>query len=359
MTHMRQALSLAKRALGSVSPNPAVGAVVVDGGEVVGEGWTQPPGQDHAEIVALKHAGSRASGAVLYTSLEPCNHFGRTPPCTKSVLRAGIVEVHAAMIDPNSSVLGGGLVALQEAGVRTVVGELEEEALELLEGYTKHVATGLPFVTAKYAVSLDGKLATKTGESMWITGDEARRYDHTLRAMSDAIVGGIGTVLVDNPRFTARDVPPGLAAKQPLRVVVDSRGRMPSSVRMLSEPGQTLVVVATEDQSVRDRLEGAGAEVAAVSSEDGKVDLEGLLRLLGARGITTVLVEGGGTLLGSLFDRCLIDKVVAFVAPTIIGGERAPTPVRGFGVERMADALRLERVEVVKLGRDVAVIGYT
>ena len=358
MTHMRRALSLAAQALGSTSPNPAVGAVVVKDGEVVGEGYTQPPGQDHAETVALRDAGPGASGAVLYTTLEPCNHYGRTPPCTEAIVHAGIVEVHAAMMDPNTSVAGNGLAALQQAGIRTEVGECEEEARKVVEAYLKFVATGMPFVTAKFAMTLDGKLATRTGDSRWISGKEARGYAHRLRAASDAIMGGINTVLADDPRFTARDGTDTPLDRQPLRVVVDSRGRLPEDARMLSEPGQTLVAVAGVDASALDRLTSVGVEVEEVPSPDGSVDLERLLTRLGELGKLSVLVEGGGTLFGSLFDQGLVDKVVACVAPTIVGGVGAPSPVEGTGVERMADARRLDRVEMVQLGRDVAIIGY-
>ena len=358
MTYMRRALSLARRALGSASPNPAVGAVVVNGGKVVGEGWTRPPGQDHAEIVALRQAGERASGAVLYTTLEPCNHHGRTPPCTDAILEAGVVEVHAATADPNTSVLGKGRDALNAAGVRTVLGECEDEARTVVEAYLKFVATGLPFVTAKFAVSLDGKLATRTGESKWVSGEESRLYAHRLRAESDAIMGGIGTVLADDPQFTARDVPSDLSFRQPVRVVVDSRGRLPLEAKVLSGPGRPVVALATSDPGVQARLSDAGADIEVAPSPDGRVDLEDLFRRLGRREVTSVLVEGGGTLLGSLFDQGLVDKVVACIAPTIIGGEQAPSPVRGVGVEHVADAKSLDRVEVLQLGRDVVVTGY-
>ena len=238
MSHMRRALSLAGRAVGSVSPNPAVGAVVVKDGAVVGEGWTQPPGQPHAEVMALRQAGEKSAGAALYSTLEPCHHYGRTPPCTETILAAEVAEVHAAVVDPNPLVSGKGAAHLNEAGVKTVLGEEEEEARRLMEAYFKHITTGLPFVTAKFAMSLDGKTATRTGDSKWISGEEARRYANSLRAASDAIMAGISTVLADDPRLTARDDNDNPLARQPLRIVVDSRGRTPEGARMLSEPAR-------------------------------------------------------------------------------------------------------------------------
>ena len=239
---MGLALSLAERAAGAVSPNPPVGAVLVRDGEVVGEGYTQPPGQAHAEIVAIRQAGPRARGATLYTTLEPCNHQGRTGPCSEAIIEAGVAEVHSAVMDPNSHVKGGGLSRLSEAGIAVSTGEMAGEAWRLIEAYAKLVTTGTPFVTAKFAMSLDGKIATRTGSSQWITGEEARAYAHRLRAASDAVMVGINTVLADDPRLTARDASGAALERQPLRVVVDSRGRIPREARMLGEPGSTLIV---------------------------------------------------------------------------------------------------------------------
>ena len=358
MTFMERALSLARRALGDTSPNPAVGAVVVKDGRVVGEGWTQPAGQAHAEVEALRRAGARADGATLYTTLEPCNHFGRTPPCTQAIIQAGISEVHAAATDPNPLVSGAGMSALAEAGVETKVGEGELEARELMEAYTKFITSGTPLITAKFAMSLDGKIATRTGDSKWITGEEARRYVHQLRATSDAIMAGINTVIADDPRLTARDDSGVPEPRQPLRVLVDSRGRPPAEAKVLSEPGRTLVVVSNADETARERLAEAGAEVESLPGKDGHVDLTALAGVLGRRDITSVFVEGGGTLLGSLFDEGLVDKVVAFVSPAIVGGAAALSPVGGQGVESMGDALRLTRTSVMHFGEDLAVIGY-
>lgn len=360
MDYMEQALSLAKLALGQVSPNPAVGAVIVKNNVIVGRGYTQPPGSDHAEIVALKQAREQAKGASLYVTLEPCCHFGKTPPCTRAIIEAGIAEVHMATIDPNPQVCAKGQAELESLGIKTFIGEHEQEAREIIEAYVKYMATGLPFVTAKFAMSLDGKIATRTGDSFWITGEEARRQVHHIRYVNDAIMVGINTVLADNPQLTARCCGNGgKARKQPLRVIVDSRGRTPPTAKMFHEPGETLLAVGESlSTAQRSRLTTAGANVVPFPSAGGMVDLSQVLRTLGQRKITSVLVEGGGTLLGSLFDAGLVDKVVAFIAPTIVGGKDARVPVAGTGVSKMTEALRLERVTVQQFGADVMVSGY-
>ena len=356
---MSHALELARRAEGRVSPNPPVGAVLVRDGEVIGRGYTQPPGQSHAEVLALREAGEAARGAALYTTLEPCSHHGRTPPCTDAIIEAGVAEVHAAVLDPNPNVRGGGLAILAEAGVSTRVGEGEAKARLLLEAYVKYVTTGTPFVTAKFAMSLDGKIATRIGDSKWISGEKARRRVHRLRAASDAVMVGIGTVLADEPRLTARDKTGGPLDRQPLRVVVDTRGRMPVDAPMLGEPGRTLVAVGDLGEPGAATLRGAGAEVVSLPGDGPSVDLAALMDALASEhGVTSMLVEGGATLLGSLFDLGLVDKVIAFVSPVIDGGQTAPPPVAGAGFERMADTLRLERVRWDRYGRDMAITGY-
>ena len=357
--NMGLALSLARKAVGSVSPNPPVGAVLVREGEVVGEGYTRPPGQAHAEIVAIRQAGPRARGATLYTTLEPCNHQGRTGPCSEAIIEAGVVEVHSAVTDPNPRVKGGGLSRLSEAGIAVSTGEMAGEASRLIEAYAKLVTTGTPFVTAKFAMSLDGKIATRTGSSQWITGEKARAYAHRLRAASDAVMVGINTVLADDPRLTARDGSGAALDRQPLRVVVDSRGRIPPEARMLGEPGSTLIVTSgTGGHEARPYDGGKGVETAAMPGADGLVDLEALMAYLGEREVASVVVEGGGVLLGALFDGGLVDRVCAFIAPVVVGGAAAPSPVAGEGVELIGDALRLSDVKVLTLGGDIAVVGY-
>jgi len=361
MDYMEQALSLAKLALGQASPNPAVGAVVVKEGVVVGQGYTQPPGSHHAEVLALKQAGEQAGGGVMYVTLEPCCHYGRTPPCTRAIISAGIREVHMAMLDPNPSVSGRGKDELEREGIKIYLGEHEEEAKEINEAYTKFITTGIPFVAAKFAVSLDGKIATRKGDSRWISGREARKYVHCLRYTTDAIMAGVNTLLADDPHLTTRcsGGRGGTARKQPLRVIVDGKGRTPLTAQVFSEPGRTLLALGrTATPEEKAAFAQAGAEILESPTAEGLVDLEKLLRALGEREITSVLVEGGGILLGSLFDCGLVDKVIAFIAPIIIGGEVAKTAVAGKGVSKVAESFRLERVRVEKLGDDLMVSGY-
>jgi diaminohydroxyphosphoribosylaminopyrimidine deaminase/5-amino-6-(5-phosphoribosylamino)uracil reductase len=361
MDYMKQALSLAKLALGQVSPNPAVGAIVVKDGEVVGQGYTQPPGSWHAEIMALKQAGEKARGGLLYVTLEPCSHYGRTPPCTKAIIESGVSEVHLAMIDPNPKVSGQGECELEKEGIRTYVGEHEEEAREINEAYIKFIKTGIPFVTAKFAMSLDGKIATRSGDSKWISGNESRKYVHYLRYTSDVIMTGANTVIVDNPRLTCRyGGVGGQVRKQPLRVIVDGKGRIPPTANIFTETGEVLVAIGQSvDVARKEALVQAGAELLELPpAANGPLDLEKLLKTLGERSITSVMVEGGGVLLGSLFDLKLVDKVVAFIAPVIIGGRGAPIPVAGNGVEKVEDAIKLKRVLVETFGNDLMVSGY-
>ncbi len=361
MDYMQHAFSLANLALGHASPNPAVGAVIVKDGAVVGEGYTQPPGSNHAEVVALGQAAGKARGATMYVTLEPCCYEGRTPPCTQAIIAAGIADVHVAMIDPNPQVSGQGKAELEAAGIMIFLGEHGDEAQELNEAYVKFITTGVPFVMGKFAMSLDGKIATKTGDSRWISGEESRRYVHCLRYQMDAIMVGVDTIITDDPQLTARaGREGGQAEKQPLRVVVDSQGRTPLTARVLQVPGKTLIAVAEGLAPARIRtLAQAGAEVLEVPSREGLVDLDELLRLLGHREITSVMVEGGAGVFGSLFESRLVDKVLAFIAPIIIGGEAAKNPVRGKGVEKVAQAMNLSGVKVEKIGDDILISGYT
>ncbi len=360
MDYMKQALSLAKLALGQVSPNPAVGAIIVKDGEVVGQGYTQPPGSSHAEVMALNQAGEKARGGVMYVTLEPCSHQGRTPPCTKAIIENGISEVYMAMLDPNPLVSGLGEDELEREGIKTHIGEHEDEAREINEAYIKFIKTRMPFVTAKFAVSLDGKIATKSGDSQWISGSESRKYVHYLRYTTDAIMTGANTVITDNPRLTCRyGGVGGEVKKQPLRVVVDGQGRTPPSAQIFAETGKVVVTLSKSvEAGKKAALIEAGAELIELPDSDRPLDLKELLRMLGERDITSVLVEGGGVLLGSLFDSKLVDKVVAFIAPVIIGGENAKTPVAGEGVDKIVDAIKLKQVNVERFGDDLMIIGY-
>jgi len=353
--YMARAIELARQAVGAVSPNPPAGAVVVRDGHIVGEGHTQPPGQAHAEIMALGDAGEATRGAELYVTLEPCAHQGRTGPCTAAIIGAGIRRVHIAALDPNPLTDGRGVHTLERGGISVLLREGNLEALELVEAFTKHVTTGLPFVVAKFAASLDGKIATRSGDSKWISSPGSRAYAHALRASVDAVMVGIGTAIADDPRLTVRDA--SLSGDQPTRVVVDTHARLPLTTMMLGEPGTTIVATAGAPPERMRALEAAGAVVIDAAAGTA-VDLAMLLTALGDRDITSVLVEGGSRLFGSLFDAGLIDKVVGIVAPVIIGGADAPGPVGGHGAQTMPDALTLSRVTHREIDGDIVFVGY-
>ncbi|MDI6871852.1 MAG: bifunctional diaminohydroxyphosphoribosylaminopyrimidine deaminase/5-amino-6-(5-phosphoribosylamino)uracil reductase RibD [Bacillota bacterium] len=357
--YMRLALRLAARGLGKTSPNPAVGAVVVSpGGRIVGQGYHRRAGLPHAEVEALTAAGSEARGATLYVNLEPCAHHGRTPPCAEAIIKAGVAKVHFAIHDPNPLVSGRGERLLREAGIEVKVGLLAAEAARLNEAFLKHVVTGMPFVILKFAMTLDGKIATVTGDSKWVTGEEARRYVHRLRSRVDAVMVGIGTVLSDDPLLTPRLT--DYAPTRLLRVIVDSRARTPLTARVLSaglEP--PLIAVTAETPADRtERLRQTGARVAVLPQDaQGRVDLAALFSHLGRQGITSVLLEGGGEIAASALQARLVDKVLCFVAPKIAGGD-GPSPVRGRGVSLMSEAVRLTPFRIRRFGEDLLLECY-
>ena len=359
---MIRAIELAKQAMGSTSPNPSVGAVVVKDGAIVGEGFTLPPGGNHAEIEAMGRAGDACRGADLYTTLEPCCTHGRTPPCTGAIISAGIRRVFLAAIDPNPQVSGRGMAQLKSAGVEVELsqGQAADAAAELYEAFAKHITTGMPFVVAKFAMSLDGKIATHTGDSKWITGPEARGLVQEMRREADAVMVGVNTVLADDPQLTARDRDGSPLPRQPLRMVLDTNGRTPPDAQMLREPGRTLVAVSSNAPTGNiAQLEGAGAEIVTCGTgADGRVDPNKLLAEIGRRGVVNILAEGGGTVLGALFDSDQVDKVFAFVAPLIIGGGQAASPVEGAGATVMSQVRRLHRVKMRQVGDDWLVTGY-
>jgi diaminohydroxyphosphoribosylaminopyrimidine deaminase/5-amino-6-(5-phosphoribosylamino)uracil reductase len=359
MNHMQRAVELARQAVGFTSPNPAVGAVLVKDGVEIGAGATQPPGQDHAEIIALKQASDLARGATLYSTLEPCCTWGRTPPCTKAIIEAGIAEVRFAVIDPNPGVSGSGRDELAAAGIRVVEDEAEG-ARELYEAFAKHITTGTPFVTAKYAMTLDGKIATHTGDSKWVSGPEARGFVQHMRRVCDAILVGVTTALTDDPYLTSRDDDGNPLERQPLRVVLDSTCHTPVGAVMFRQPGATIIATtrAAPDSRI-EALEQAGAEVVVLpSGDDTRVNLPSLLNHLGSRGVVNLLVEGGGSVHGAFFDMGLVDKVYAFVAPLMVGGETSLSPVEGLGVAVMANAWRLADIRTQQIGQDWLIIGY-
>jgi diaminohydroxyphosphoribosylaminopyrimidine deaminase/5-amino-6-(5-phosphoribosylamino)uracil reductase len=352
---MRRALDLARRGVASVSPNPPVGAVVLDAsGAVVGEGWHRRAGEPHAEVHALAAAGARARGGTLVCTLEPCSHVGRTPPCSDAVVASGIARVVVSVRDPNPVVDGRGIARLRAAGIEVVEGVLPEEGARLIEAFAKHVRTGLPFVTWKFASSLDGKVAASDGSSRWITGETAREDVHRLRAASDAVVTGSGTALADDPSLTVRIG--GASPRTPLRVLVDGRGRVPATGRLFDGSAPTLVATTHEaSPAARSAWSATGAEVVDLPGRAGRVDLAELVSLLGKREIRSVLLECGPTLAWAAVEANLVDRVVAYVAPVLIGGDGAPTPLGGSGFAPVGAAHRVVIDAVERIGDDVRV----
>jgi diaminohydroxyphosphoribosylaminopyrimidine deaminase/5-amino-6-(5-phosphoribosylamino)uracil reductase len=354
---LSEALDLAARGRGRVSPNPLVGAVIVADGAVVGRGWHEGPGTAHAEVVALGEAGERARGATLFTSLEPCDHRGRTGPCTQAILDAGIARVVVGVVDPNPVVDGRGIERLRAGGLDVRVGVLEQDSERINEAFFKHVRTGSPFVTLKMAATLDGKVAARDGSSRWITGEEARTDVHRLRGASDAIVVGAGTAILDEPSLTVRD--PEYRGRPVLRVLVDAAGRVEATSALFSDEAPTLV--ATTERAPADRVEAwraAGADIVVYEGDDARVPLCTLIADLGKRDVQSALMEGGPTLAWSAVAEGVVDKVVLYLAPKLIGGTSAPGILGGEGLASIGEAIDLEVAEVDRIGGDVKVEAY-
>lgn len=356
---MWMALDLARQGRGRTSPNPITGAVVTQGSEVVGTGYHQAAGLPHAEIVALRKAGEKARGATLYVNLEPCAHHGRTGPCTDAIIKAGISRVVAAIEDPNPLVSGRGFSQLESAGIKVKRGVLDQKASRLNEVFIKYITSGLPFVGVKVAMSLDGKIGTKTGESHWITGEKSRQFVHRLRDQSDVIMVGIETVLKDDPLLTTRIV--GGQGRDSVRVIVDSTARLPLDARVIGADSHTRTILAVTDQSSREKIKALtdrGVEVIVIPQRDKRVDLRELMKKLAERELTTVLVEGGGTLNFSLLEQSLVDKLFIFIAPLLIGGQESPTAFSGSGISALSSAWSVDNIELKQFDQDLLLIGY-
>lgn len=349
---MEQALALAEQVRGKTSPNPPVGCVVVRAGKVVGEGHTQPAGQAHAEVMALDSTGEDASGATVYVTLEPCCHQGRTGPCTDRLIAANPARVVVAMEDPNHLVGGEGLRLLREAGIAVDVGLYEQEATRLYEAYIKYITTRTPFVIAKVGMTMDGRIATRTGDSKWVTGEASRERVHALRNEVDAILVGSRTVMVDDPSLTTRTE--ATDTKDPIRIILDADDYLDETRKVFhQESNAPTWVVVPEGRT----FDGAD-DVIHVPTSEGGMDMNHLMRQLGAREITSVLIEGGGSTHGSAFDAGIVDKVMFFVAPKIIGGAGAVSAVEGFGVETMAESVHIDDMRVESFGDDILISGY-
>lgn len=355
-TYMRQALQLAASAQGQTGSNPAVGCVVVKDGRIVGIGSHLQAGKEHAEVHALNMAGEAARGSTVYVTLEPCSHYGKTPPCSDRLIASGVDRVVVAVLDPNPKVAGSGVERLREQGIKVETGLLEQEAKQILEPFTKYITTRLPFVTLKTACTLDGKIASKTGDSKWITGERSRAFVHTMRHRNQAIMVGVETVVHDNPALTARLKVP---ARQPLRVVVDSKLRTPIDAKIVQDGLAPTLICTTNaaPKAKREELEGLGVEVA-ICGEADQVNLLQVMKLLGEKEITSVLLEGGGRLNGAMLAAGLIDKMVLFYAPIVIGGLEAPVNFNFAGMENIKDAFKLDRVQAEMIGKDVCITGY-
>ena len=352
---MRRALELAERGRGLTSPNPMVGAVVVSDDEIVGEGYHERAGGPHAEVVALAAAGARSRGATLYVTLEPCSYHGRTPPCATAVVAAGISRVVAALVDPNPRVSGRGLAVLREAGVEVADAILTDHAERQNRAFVAAMRLGRPHVTLKAAMTLDGRIADRQGESKWITGEEARASAHRLRSECDAIVVGVGTVLRDDPALTVRRERPW--PREPYRVVLDTHARTPAGARLIAAATPARALVITGEGARPDRvaaLRTAGATVVPVETRDGRVDPRAALAALADREVRAVLVEGGSDVHGAFVDAGLVDRVAVFVAPRLLGGRQATPSIGGFG-RPLAGALRLGTLEVVRVGDDLLI----
>lgn len=358
--YMQRALDLAALALGRTSPNPVVGAVIVKDGVIVGEGYHQKAGTPHAEIHALRQAGEHARGADIYVTLEPCSHYGKTPPCVSSLIEAGIKRVVAAVLDPNPLVSGQGINILKQAGIQTQVGVLEQSARRLNEAFFKYISTKRPMVALKTAMTMDGKIATCQGKSRWITGEEARQYVHRLRSQYDAIMVGIGTVLADDPLLNTRLE--NEEARDPVRIIVDGHLSLPlaSQIVKTSDKLRTLVYTShTADEYREAALKERGLEVIRIEGCHDNLDLGNLVDDLGRRKLISVLVEGGSGLNASLMEQRLVNKLYWFIAPKIVGGIKAPGPIAGNGVNTMDEALILHDMRVEQIGADLLIEAYT
>lgn len=356
---MKQTLRLAKKGLGSTSPNPLVGALVVKDGKIISSGYHKKAGAPHAEIEALSKAGKRAKGAALYVNLEPCNHYGRTPPCTKAILKSRVKRVVVGTVDPNPRVTGGGCKFLASHGVKVTCNVLEEECKRLNEVYIKYVTKDKPFVILKGALTLDGWIATQTGNSKWITGEKSRKFVHLLRKWVDAIMVGVETVIVDNPFLTPYLI--RRLTSDPFRVVVDTNLRIPLHSRVFDSPKSDLTIIAVGsnvERSKRKKIEDLGAQVISCQIRNGRIDLADLLDQLAKMSISSILVEGGATLFGAMIREELVDKYYIFLAPKILGGDNGVPFARGPGCDSIDNCVLLKDVMVRRFDDDIMIEAY-
>jgi len=354
---MEIALSLARKGLGRTSPNPPVGAVIVKDGNIIGKGYHKKAGEPHAEILAINDAKNNLNGSTLYTTLEPCSHHGRTPPCTDIIIKSDIKRVVIGTLDPNPKENGAGLNIMKNAGIDVQVGILEYECKNLIEAYSKYITTGIPFIAIKWAMSIDGRIATKTGDSKWISSYPALEFSHQLRDIYDAVAVGIGTVLIDDPLLTCRVE----GGRNPIRLVFDSDARLPLTskiVNSICESRTILIHSESADKEKLVKLEKKGMETMKAKTKNKRIDVLKALKQVGDLGITSILVEGGGNLIGSFVESGEFDKVYVDISPIIIGGLDSPRAVSNIGIENIKDAFRLDRISYLFRGDDIILVGY-
>ncbi len=353
---MKKVLRLAEKGRGRTSPNPMVGAILVKDGEVAGEGYHAKAGEAHAEIIALQQARGEARGAVLYLNLEPCMHYGKTPPCAPQVIESGVKRVVIGMEDPNPLVKGKGIEMLRKAGLDVGVGILEKECQRLNEAFCKYILKKEPFVILKVAATLDGKLATRNGESKWISGEASRRFVHKLRDQVDGVLVGIGTILKDDPQLTARIK----GGRNPYRIVLDSRLKIPEEAKVIGTSPSKAIIATTEfaPKDKIEKLEKRGVQVLILDSQEGKINLKSCLSKLGEIGMMSLLVEGGSQINGSFLDEGLIDKLFFFLSPKLIGDHQALGIFGGRGVSSLEEAIALKGMKARRVGEDILLEGY-
>ncbi|HEX2925628.1 MAG TPA: bifunctional diaminohydroxyphosphoribosylaminopyrimidine deaminase/5-amino-6-(5-phosphoribosylamino)uracil reductase RibD [Ruminiclostridium sp.] len=357
--YMKKALEIAKKGWGRTNPNPLVGAVIVKHGEIISEGYHEALGCAHAEVCAFRNAREDIAGGTLYVNLEPCSHYGRTPPCAKAIIESGIKEVVVAMVDPNPKVSGKGIQMLRDANIKVMVGVLEEEAVKLNEIFIHYITRQRPFVIMKTAMTLDGKIASVSGDSKWVSGEDSRNYVHFIRDRVSSIMVGVNTVIKDNPSLTTR-----LASEEgrdPVRVVVDSTGRIPLDSKVVKSSSKAALILATTNRINIDKEEqllSQGVKIIKTSDNNGRVNLNELMQELYKLEIDSVLLEGGGTLNFSAIEAGIVNKIMSFISPKIIGGSSAMTPVAGNGIKSMSEAVPLKDIQVRMFERDVLIEGY-
>ncbi|WP_061857772.1 bifunctional diaminohydroxyphosphoribosylaminopyrimidine deaminase/5-amino-6-(5-phosphoribosylamino)uracil reductase RibD [Clostridium colicanis] len=358
--YMKRAIELSKKGIGYTYPNPLVGAVIVKDDRIIGEGYHAEYGGPHAEINALKNAKEDVTGATMYVTLEPCSHYGKTPPCVNAIVKSGIKKIVIGMKDPNELVSGRGIEILLKNGIEVEVGILEEDVKKLNEIFIKYITTKQPFCIMKTAMTLDGKIATVTGDSKWISNELSREYVHEIRHRVSGVMVGIGTVLKDNPLLTTRLK--NKKGRDATRIVVDTKGRIPLEARVLNlnKDSDAKTIIALTELARKEKLKvlkDMGADIIVTPIKDNKVDLKYLMKALGDRGIDSVLLEGGGTLNYSALNEGIVDKVISFISPKIIGGDKAKSPVGGMGIRHIDDAIKLQDIKVFQLNEDVVIEG--